>query len=243
MEHTFSIIGCDKRTKEELLKIISEFSFYKHLFNSNDPDEALDKIMTKAPAIVFLDIDKKEEIKDPFNLVKELYPYVDDIPAFVALSNSRRKAYDAFKYDFKDYLLKPLNQFEFRKFLTKYSKSHLKNNTGKICLKSYSDYQIIDLHDVLYLQADNNTTDFYLLQNRKITAFKTLKLFASALPANFVRIHNSYIVNVRHISRISFAKSIIYLNESSFHIPFSRSYRSRVDQVKDEYSTPLAIVS
>nr|WP_306419795.1 LytTR family transcriptional regulator DNA-binding domain-containing protein [Salinimicrobium profundisediminis] len=200
-------------------------------------------MMIEAPALVFLDIDKNDGIKNPFNLVKDLYPYVDEIPAFVALSNSKRKAYDVIKNDFKDYLLKPVSHFEFRKFLVKYSKEWAKKNHGKICLKSYSDYQIIDLNDVLYLQADNNTTDFYLIQNRKVTAFKTLKLFEFALPSNFLRIHNSYIINVRHISRINFARSLIFLDDNSLSIPFSRSYRTRVDQIKNNYSSPLAIVS
>lgn len=242
MEHTFSIIGCDKKTTNELVKIITDFQSFGYLSNSDNYEEAFENILREAPSIVFLDIDKKGEVKNPFDLVKELYLYLDHVPSFVALSDSKRKAYDVIKYDFIDYLLKPINPLEFRKFLTKYIKIHSKKESGKICLKSYSDYQIIDLNEVLYLHADNNTTDFFLLHGRKTTAFKTLKHYQSVLPPNFLRVHNSYVINIEHISRINFAKSLIALGESSTQIPFSRSYRNQVDRLKEVYS-PLSIVS
>ena len=44
-----------------------------------------------------------------------------------------------------------------------------------ICVKSYDDYRYIDSNDVLYFEADNNSTDIHLSNGEMITAFKTLK--------------------------------------------------------------------
>lgn len=243
MEHTFSVIGCDKKTTQELLGVLSDFPSFIHLSVSNHYEEAFENVLKESPSLVFLDVDKKGEVKDPFNFVKELYLYLSPVPSFVAVSNSKRKAYEVIKHDFVDYLLKPINQLEFRKFLTKYDKLYGKEDSAKICLKSYSDYQIIDLNEILYLQADNNTTDFYLSDNRKTTAFKTLKHFQNVLPSNFLRVHHSYIINTNHITRINFAKGIIVVGGKSANIPFSRTYRNEVDHLKDSYYSHLSIVS
>ena len=66
-----------------------------------------------------------------------------------------------------------------------------------ICVKSYGDYRYIDSNDVLYLEADNNSTDIHLNNGEMITAFKTLKHFENTLPnSQFLRIHNSYMINI-----------------------------------------------
>ena len=54
---------------------------------------------------------------------------------------------------------------------------HKKPQTLIICIKSYGDYRYIDSTDILYFEADNNSTDIHLNNGEMITAFKTLKHF------------------------------------------------------------------
>jgi two-component system, LytTR family, response regulator len=98
-----------------------------------------------------------------------------------------------------------------------------------ICIKSYGDYQFIPVNDIVYLKADNNTTDFILQNGRKLTAYKTLKHYEVNLPFFFFRIHNSYIVNSHHVSRINTGKSLVYLNEGETSISFSKTFKENVD--------------
>jgi DNA-binding LytR/AlgR family response regulator len=86
-----------------------------------------------------------------------------------------------------------------------------------LCIKSYGDHRYIDARDICYLQADNNSTDIHLNGGEMITAFKTLKHFESY---PFVRIHNSYIVNSRYISRIHTGNAVCYIKNTTVKIPF-----------------------
>lgn len=100
-----------------------------------------------------------------------------------------------------------------------------------ICVKSYGDYRYIDAKDIAYLQADNNSTDIHLNGGEMITAFKTLKHFEGILKYPFVRIHNSYIVNVDFISRIHTGNTVCHIKNSTTKLPFSKSYKENVDAI------------
>lgn len=101
----------------------------------------------------------------------------------------------------------------------------------QICIKSYGDYQFIALKDVVYLQADNNTTDFHLYNGKKLTAYKTLKHYENNLPSFFYRVHNSYIVNSNYVSRINTGKSLCYLNNNEVSVSFSKTFKDSVDTI------------
>ncbi len=100
-----------------------------------------------------------------------------------------------------------------------------------ICVKSHGDYRFIDASSICYLQADNNSTDIHLFNGELITAFKTLKQFENQLPAPFVRIHNSYIVNMDYVSRIHMGNAICYIKGTTLKVPFSKSYKENVDAI------------
>lgn len=101
-----------------------------------------------------------------------------------------------------------------------------------ICIKSYGDYRYIDSEDILYFEADNNSTDIHLNNGEMITAFKTLKHFESVLPhSQFLRIHNSYIINISQVSRIHTGNTVCYIKNSATKLPFSKSYKENVDLI------------
>lgn len=108
----------------------------------------------------------------------------------------------------------------------------LKEQSLIICVKSYGDYRYIDSTDVLYFEADNNSTDIHLNNGEMITAFKTLKHFEGVLPSTqFLRIHNSYIINVNQVSRIHTGNTVCYIKNSTTKLPFSKSYKENVDLI------------
>ena len=106
-----------------------------------------------------------------------------------------------------------------------------------ICVKSYGDYRFIEATDICYLQADNNSTDIHLKNGEMITAFKTLKHFETVLNAPFVRIHNSYIVNIDFVTRIHTGNAVCYIkNSTTAKLPFSKSYKENVDAILESIS-------
>ena len=62
--------------------------------------------------------------------------------------------------------------------------------------------QFVATDDIIYLEANSNYTSFFLTDNRKITATKTLKDFEELLPASiFIRIHHSYLINKNGVEK------------------------------------------
>ena len=100
-----------------------------------------------------------------------------------------------------------------------------------ICVKSYGDYRYIDATDICYLQADNNSTDIHLNTGEMITAFKTLKHFEGVMKLPFVRIHNSYIVNIDYVSRIHTGNAVCHIKGTTTKLPFSKSYKENIDAI------------
>jgi len=117
------------------------------------------------------------------------------------------------------------------KTTAQYSQIRKEDKPLIICVKSYGDYRFIEAKDICYLQADNNSTDIHLFNGEMITAFKTLKHFEGVLSSPFVRIHNSYIVNIDYVSRIHTGNAVCYIKNTTTKLPFSKSYKENVDSI------------
>jgi DNA-binding LytR/AlgR family response regulator len=195
-------------------------------------DSAIDGILEKRPQLIFFNFDK--EI--PLQLILELRNYIEELPYIVGINKFKNHAFDAIKYGVSDYLLLPLSVGEIRKSILRFIKSQKENTKNKLCLRSNGEYHFIKLDDVMYLKADSNTTDFYLQSNTQISGFKTLKFYENQLPFYFFRIHNSYIVNINYVNRISLGKSYCYIFNNEFKLPFSRTYKENIETIINKIS-------
>lgn len=237
MEYTYTIIDNNFSDLEKLKTILNDFNHFKCVGLSSNYEDSLNTILHQQPRIVFISMDNNMHFQ---KLLYELRKLQISIPNFIGLSNSKIHAYKAIKEGFFDYLLKPISKLELTKTMVRYQNTHPLESPKILCLKSYKDYRYIDTREILYLRADNNATDFILKSGETISAFKTLKHFQNLLPNNFVRIHNSYIINQDMIARIHYGKSKFAMKNTSTPIPFSKSYRTNVDGLKKSL-TKLAL--
>ena len=232
MQYSYLIVDDNNDNIKETLSKFESFPEYYCAGIATNKEDAINKILELQPQIVFIEICPKNKKSNlSLGIISDLYRFIDNVPYFIALTASPKYAFDAIQAGVSDYLLAPLNQFDLRKSLLKYQKTNPAASNGTICIRSYGDYQFISLNDIVYLKADNNTTDFYLQNGRKLTAYKTLKHYETNLPFYFFRIHNSYIVNSNFISRINTGKSLCYLNNSDLSISFSKTFKDNVDTI------------
>lgn len=228
MKYKYSVIDNDKITIQELHNYFIKLPDYVCIGASGCLDTSLDLILEHTPDIIFINVDaNKDNCLDSFSFINQLHMYVDELPYFIGLSSSKELAYTCMKNNFTDYLVKPINSFELRKTIAKLEKLN-SGTLNKLCLKSYKDYRYIDVEEILFLKADNTATDFFMEDGSIISAYKTLKAFESLLPKNFIRIHNSYIINQNYVSRIHFGKSKCTIKKNNFAIPFSKTYKNNV---------------
>jgi DNA-binding LytR/AlgR family response regulator len=223
---SYIIIDATQKLTQESDRFL-EFNELLCVGNSATYDEAIDLILEKKPQLIFFHF--SNEI--PLHLLMNIQQYLDKLPYVIALNAMEENAYKALKHGVMDYILTPLLDSELRKSVLKFIKFYKDTSVEKLCIKSNGDYNFIPLDEIIYLKADNNTTDFYLQSGKVISGFKTMKYFEGQLPFYFFRVHNSYIVNIKFVTRINLGKFDCFLFDSLYKIPFSRTYRENIDAI------------
>lgn len=107
------------------------------------------------------------------------------------------------------------------------TKEKLQFLTGKL----QEDWVPVLIEEISYIESLQKKTLFY--RNGNAEQFKTnitLKELQTKLPNNFIRIHRSYIVNIRFISKISkdITSNYIVRLQNGVDLPVSQSYVSSV---------------
>lgn len=142
-------------------------------------------------------------------------------PKVISISVDKSNAYDAFKNNAIDFLLKPIDGNTLIISLYKAIKyiemeSVFQNDTlGKIktinALQQNFDYvaiasvdriELLKIDEIVFCKADGKYTEFYGAKNMKMVSSRNLGEYTSSLDNNFFRIHHSYIVNIRHLLKI-----------------------------------------
>ena len=129
-------------------------------------------------------------------------------------------AIKAFKTEALDYLLKPIDVDELKFAVSKvtarmqsglnnknqqevFSKINNQLNNGRITIPHLDGLKIIELSEIVYLEADSNYTIFHLINAQKFVSSKTMGEFEQVLSSHFFRIHKSFVINLIHISEYS----------------------------------------
>ena len=262
MNYTYIIIDDDPESVAKTKAIASEFSELNFLASADNYADGVNLILQHLPRLIFLEIDPKDKNSNlSLQLINVLLMYLKELPKIVITTNKKDLAFDCIKYEVIDYLLKPLLVIDFVKLIHKLNKintedevvlvqnpspkekrnldnieSRARKKSFILCVKSYGDHRYIDSDDICYFQADNNSTDIHLKNGEMITAFKTLKHFETVLTNPFIRIHNSYIVNRNYISRIHTGNSLCYIKKTTIKLPFSKSYKTNIDFIINQFA-------
>lgn len=81
----------------------------------------------------------------------------------------------------------------------------------------------IKLKDIIYLESLSDYVKIHF-NEQSLTTRETISSFETSLPASFLRIHRSYIINRHHL--LSFSSTSVQLNE--LELPVSRKYKEQV---------------
>ncbi len=235
MKYPYVIIDNDQKIADSIQIALEEQTDYICTGIAKDEQTALDLILERKPRIVFLEpeVPGTHCAKTQYSLMTELAKYMSQLPEFIVITKTAEYAIEGIRNRILDYMLKPLGKSQIVRTLMRFEKDFDEVADSTLCFKSYGDYKFVDVEEVLYLKADNNTTDFIMSNGNKVEAFKTLKHFQELLPDHFVRIHNSYIINTHYVSRIHFGKAKCAIKNTTDMIPFSKSYKNTVEEIKD----------
>jgi len=90
-------------------------------------------------------------------------------------------------------------------------------------LISSSKYsEVISFMDIIFIQADGSYSKVIMNNNKSLSTSKNLSSFEKVIPGDcFLRVHRSYIVNLKYLRKIYNNEDKIVLN--NIEIPVSRS--------------------
>ena len=212
------IIIDDEELARELLKsYVAKLDFLELAGSFENPLEAMTCLKTEDIRIVFLDI-QMPEIKG--TAFAKLIPSTAKIIFTTAYSEY---ALEGFELDAIDYLLKPIAFQRFLKAVQKV-KSEVPVFTDTITIKSGYDFFKVKLDDITHIESDSEYVVFYA-NGKKIMSYQSLKSLEKTLdPAQFIRVHRSYIVNKSKVTGLKGRDLFL----SDVVIPVSDSYAERV---------------
>jgi len=72
----------------------------------------------------------------------------------------------------------------------------------KIVLPQLDGFEVININEIIRAEADDNYTNFFLINGKKYLVSKTLKYFDELLTEfDFIRTHKSHLVNLQYITK------------------------------------------
>lgn len=200
----------------------------------NVASKAISHLKKNEYDILFLDVEMPE--MDGFQfLEKAELPFDTKVIFTTAYSEY---AIEAFKANAVHYILKPVMKEELISAVRKASNSineknevHLESKHS-ISVFDGEDYLLIKIKDIVRFEADGSYTKIILDSGKEILSSKRLGEYEKKLNhADFVRCHNSHLINISFISKISKGKAGYLTLSSQEVIPISATKKDEVNRI------------
>lgn len=218
------IVEDNQLNRDRLLQLISEYCPSLVIVSvAGSVTEAIECIRSDRPDLVFLDV----ELPDGAGFdVLEFFKPIDFRVVFC--TGHTKYAYQAIKFNAVDYLVKPVSIRELVDAVSKVTIGRPDNEYAgkieaarrqaadptKIVLHDSAGFSVVEINEIIKLEADGNYTSLFLTGQRKLTYYRILKEFEGILGihANFMRVHRSYMINLDHVRSYS-AQGVIRLSD------------------------------
>jgi DNA-binding LytR/AlgR family response regulator len=179
--------------------------------------------------LIFLDIEM------PIINGFELLDVLKNKPQIIFVTGKTEYAFKAFDYDATDYLQKPITQERFNLGVEKaleYHRLKFENNTSEeeyIFIKSNLKKRKIFINNILWIEALGDYIKL-VTNEESYVILSTMKAFEKEVEEySFLRIHKSYIVNLKKIKR--FNSKFVEINTEN--IPLSRNKKKLLIEALD----------
>lgn len=180
----------------------------------NNAEDALGKIMTLSPDVVFLDIEMPGGMSG-FDLLKKL-PAIN----FEIIFTTAHEYYAirAIRFSAVDYLVKPIDTTALQEAISRVIEKRTKRSDasmwqmevvtegkmklGNLAIPTMEGLVFIALQDIIYCEGSDKYTKIFLADRKMIMSSRTLGGFEELLETHgFFRIHKSHIINLRHMKK------------------------------------------
>lgn len=192
-----------------------------------EPVKAIEYLQREKVDLIFLDINMPDI--SGMQLVQILSPR----PMIIFTTAYSHHAVESYDLDALDYLLKPIT---FERFLVAVNKAAAlsSKNTPEtddetaIFIKSGPQTYQVKLADILYLEKNGNYITVHLKHKQILIRENMSDIFELLPAADFLRVHKSYVVAIKHIAMIEVHQLIINGEKIPIGSTYRESLRSRL---------------
>lgn len=177
--------------------------------------------------VYILDIDFKDKLSG-IELAREIRQE-DRMSYIVFITAHEEHCMRSFKLKTFDYLLKPVTSAMIEKFIVALYDDYKRMSTfeKKVPIKSGSSIFMTNVNDIIYFEKNRQVLITHL-KNGVLRSYEPLKNVAEDLSSyGFFQCHRSFIVNRRHVEKISLKEKCIYMSNGKKCF-FSKRYRKEV---------------
>ncbi len=185
-----------------------------------EPVKAIEFLQREKVDLVFLDINMPD-----INGI-QLLQTLSHKPLVIFTTAYSHYAVESYELNALDYLLKPIT---FERFLIALNKAAavLSSKETTIFFKSGPQTYQVKVADILYFEKDGNYITVHLKDKQILIRENMSNIFDLVPAADFLRVHKSYVVAIKHITMIE----VHQLTAGSGKIPIGSSYRESVRSV------------
>ena len=217
----------------QIAAYIAKVPYLELVARFNNALEAQQRLAEEKIDLIFVDVNMPD--LNGVDFVRGLV----ERPMVIFTTAYSEYAVEGFKLDAVDYLLKPFSFADFSRAAAKanslYELRHnqrpaqepeteaLPRDREYLTVKADYKVSLVRIADILYIESEGEYVRLHLANRTTITTLFRLKNMETALPSDsFMRVHRSYIVNLRAIH--SYIKGRIYLNDSEY-VPIGENYK------------------
>ena len=218
----------------QLTSYIEKIPYLELTATCNNALEAQQLLASQHVDLIFVDINMPDLSGVEF--VRSLV----DRPMVIFTTAYSEYAVEGFKLDAVDYLLKPFSFADFSRSAGKanslYELRHnqragepeatpeaLPKDKEYISVKADYKVSLVKISNIVYLESEGEYVRMHLDDGTTITTLFRLKNMEAALPSDmFMRVHRSYIVNLRCIK--GYVRGRVFLSDTAY-VPIGESYK------------------
>lgn len=207
---------------------VQEVSFLDLRQKCFDVFEAIDYLDSNPVELIFLDINL------PHMSGLELASMLTKGQLIIFTTAYSSYALEGYQHNAIDYLLKPIayqrflqSIFKARRYLGVHNSPHTEDqidnlSNNYIFVKSGKQHLRLAFKDIYYFEGQKEYISIKSSHGESLI-YKRMKNLEQSLPSPFLRIHNSYIINIDHVDRVVDNHAIL----NNIKIPISSGYRER----------------